>query len=248
MTSKTNSKWRSKFRVHPAADKLPRMTDAELRALSEDIRTNGLSATIDCRLIGKEREILDGRHRLDALEMAGIAPRPNAFRELELDDAAAVLHIMSMNVHRRHLNAEQKRQVIAELLKADPAKSDRQLGKIAKADHKTVAAQRDRMEATGEIPQVTERAGADGKTRKAKPAAEKQFYRRPLPHKPELKTQHPGLFNARRVHVKEAINVRVDPETEIEQFADDIREAFRNVGADGEDTAPTATSGNGRMR
>jgi hypothetical protein len=175
MTAPKLSDWRSKFRVHPAAEKLPRMSEAELQVLSKDISENGLATPIDFREItlhGKRvREILDGRHRLDALELLGRDPPEKAFRKLKLDDAGAVLHIMSMNVHRRHLSPEQKRQVMTELLKADPAQSDRQVAKIAKADHKTVAAQRDRMEATGELPQLEKRKGADGKTRKAKPAS-----------------------------------------------------------------------------
>jgi hypothetical protein len=70
------------------------------------------------------------------------------------------------------LDNEQKRQVIADLLKADPSMSDRHIGKAAAADHKTVAAQRDKMVSTGELPQLKERKGADGKVRKVKKAAD----------------------------------------------------------------------------
>ena len=55
--------------------------------------------------------------------------------------------------------------LIAELLKANPERSDRAIAEIAKVDHKTVAAKRKTLEATGEIPQLGKRTSADGKAR-----------------------------------------------------------------------------------
>jgi hypothetical protein len=52
----------------------------------------------------------------------------------------------SLNVHRRHLTVEQKRDVIAKLLKANPETSDRAIAKSAKVDNKTVAKVRAEME------------------------------------------------------------------------------------------------------
>lgn len=143
MTDPQSSAWRKRFKVHPAADVFPMMTAAELDETGADIKANGLKQPVDIRrLYGSVLEVLDGRNRLEAMEQAGIAARPEDFRELKLDDAGAVLHIMSMNVHRRHLSPEQKRQVIAALLKADPTQSNRQIAKVAHADDKTVGKQR----------------------------------------------------------------------------------------------------------
>ena len=50
-----------------------------------------------------------------------------------------VAYVISTNLHRRHLTAEQKRDLIAKLLKAKPDLSDRAIGKMTKADGKTVA-------------------------------------------------------------------------------------------------------------
>jgi hypothetical protein len=75
-------------------------------------------------------------------------------------------YVVSANVHRRHLSAEQKREIIAKLIKADPSKSDRQIGEMIKADHKTVGAVRAEKEATGEISPVEKRVGKDRKARK----------------------------------------------------------------------------------
>jgi hypothetical protein len=74
--------------------------------------------------------------------------------------------VISANIQRRHLTSEQKRELIDKLLKAQPERSDRVTAKLAKTDHKTVAAQRSKLEATGEIPQLDERVGADKKTRR----------------------------------------------------------------------------------
>jgi hypothetical protein len=57
--------------------------------------------------------------------------------------------------------------VIAALLKASPAKSNRQVAEQAKADHKTVGAVRQELESTGEIPQLERTKGKDGKKRPA---------------------------------------------------------------------------------
>jgi hypothetical protein len=81
------------------------------------------------------------------------------------DDEVAAL-IISLNVRRRHVTAEQKRDLIAKLLKRQPESSDRTIGQMVKADHKTVGAVRADLQSTGEISPVEKRVGADGKARK----------------------------------------------------------------------------------
>jgi hypothetical protein len=78
-------------------------------------------------------------------------------------------YVCAQNAHRRHLSQEQRRRIVAELLRADPAKSDRAIGSMAKVDHKTVAAVRCQAEAVGEIPQQKTRTTSDGKVRPVKP-------------------------------------------------------------------------------
>jgi hypothetical protein len=75
----------------------------------------------------------------------------------------------SLNIARRHLKPKQKRDAIDALLKAKPDLSNRQIGKLAKADHHKVADRRGELEGTGEISPVEKTLGADGKARKAKP-------------------------------------------------------------------------------
>lgn len=74
--------------------------------------------------------------------------------------------VRKLNIARRHLTQEQKRGLIREQLKETPEKSDRQIAVSLGVDHKTVSAQRDNLERTGEIPQLGKTIGADGKERR----------------------------------------------------------------------------------
>ena len=69
--------WRDVIKVHPAADLFPLMSESELRELGEDIKANGLQHVI----VLHEGKLIDGRNRLDAMELVGIT--------LDLDDGAA---------------------------------------------------------------------------------------------------------------------------------------------------------------
>ena len=71
-------------------------------------------------------------------------------------------YVLSANIHRRHLTAAQKRELITAVLKAHSAKSNRTIAKQTKADHKTVGAVRERLEAGGEIPHHDLRQDARG--------------------------------------------------------------------------------------
>jgi hypothetical protein len=189
MTTETNSKsWRNALPIHPAAELFPLMMPDELKALGEDIKKHGLKIPVAVwRRKGEPLQLLDGRNRLDAMELVGLKPefvseekfcfftfdkewefsgaaQETAVYECEADPWAFVV---SANINRRHLTAEKKRDVIADLLKAQPEKSNRQIAEQIKADHKTVASVRAEKEATGEIPQLEKTIGKDGKARKS---------------------------------------------------------------------------------
>jgi hypothetical protein len=76
-------------------------------------------------------------------------------------------YAISANIHRRHLTAEDKRRLIAEILKAKPEQSNRQIAETVKADHKTVGTVRTEMEGRGEIPHVSTRADTKGRQQPA---------------------------------------------------------------------------------
>jgi ParB/Sulfiredoxin domain len=182
--------WRDVLPIHPAADLFPLMSPDELRALGEDIKKNGLQHPpvlwADDEN-GAPYKLIDGRNRLDAMEAAGIlhvdgetehllatSPRGQQhWLTLEhLDsrvDPDPYTYVISANVHRRHLTTEQKRDLIAKVIKATPEKSNRSIAQATKSDHKTVAAVRAEKEATGEIPQLSKTVGKDGKARTTAP-------------------------------------------------------------------------------
>ena len=176
--------WRDVLPVHPAADLFPLMDKDELRELADDIDRHGLSEQIDIYddpAIGTC--VLDGRNRLDALELIGrqtydasgqstIAIYKRRSRSKAFDPVA---YIISKNIRRRHLTSEQKRELIAELLKAKPETSNLQITKQVGRDDKTVAKVRAELESTSEIPKLKKTKGKDGKLRPAhkKRAAEK---------------------------------------------------------------------------
>lgn len=186
--------WRAHLRVHPAAELFPLMSEAELRELAEDIKANNL---VDPVVVWADDNgdlfLIDGRNRLDAMALAGI---------LGVDDCGILFNVktgepvymvsfpdqkpcviggdpyaiaLSLNVRRRHLNAEQKRDLIADVLKLNPEKSNRQIAEQVKDDHKKVGDVRSKLEATGAIPQLKKTKGKDGKARpvktKKKPAS-----------------------------------------------------------------------------
>jgi len=76
--------------------------------------------------------------------------------------------VISANIHRRHLTGEQKHELIAKLIETDPTKSNRQIAKTVKVDHKTVASVRAEKEGRGEIPHVETRIDSKGRKQPAR--------------------------------------------------------------------------------
>ena len=89
------------MRVHPVADIFPRMTAAEYAALRDDIEANGQREPIWVF----DGQIIDGRHRAQACEEIGIEP---AVREYDGDESGLVGFVVSLNLHRRHLDESQR--------------------------------------------------------------------------------------------------------------------------------------------
>ena len=184
------SGWRSRLKVHPAAEMFPLLEPDELRALADDIKANGLLNKATVWWDGHTPVLLDGRNRLDALELAGMMehspcgdiaehlwePVSNLYENCEHLDPYAL--VIGLNLHRRHLTREQKRDLIAELLKVQPEKSDRQIAATAKVHHETVGAIRAEQERRGGIRHVETRTDTKGRkqpTKASKPGKTKEL-------------------------------------------------------------------------
>jgi DNA-binding Lrp family transcriptional regulator len=169
ISSKPKS-WRDVLKVHPAADLFPMMPPDELRALGEDIKKNGLREGVALL----DGALLDGRNRLEAMELAGIklftgngqlewANIPS--RNVKGTDPVA--YVISKNIQRRHLTTEQKRELIEKLVKATPDKSDRQIAEQTKTSPTTVGKVRKKMEAAGHVSKLDTRIDKDGRKQRA---------------------------------------------------------------------------------
>ncbi len=135
--------WRKRYKVHPAADVYPMLSDDELKALGEDIKQNGLRdpvtfwrhdeyMAIDLPVTGY---LIDGRNRLEAMERAGLDIREalgvsERFTDHWYDqqtDRIQYLHdicgdagpnhvsafLVSKNIRRRHLTKTDQVRLIA---------------------------------------------------------------------------------------------------------------------------------------
>jgi hypothetical protein len=187
------SSWRDVLSVHPAADLFPLLGDAELVALGEDIKRNGLTSPIAIKVENDDEPILlDGRNRLDAMERVGlrvgiVMTQTGPWRLIALEDldgrrlniderlgdtvtvvySDPVEYITSANINRRHLMAETKRDLIAKLLKEHPERSNRATAKLVGVDNKTVAAVRRKEEDVRSIPHVAKRVDTKGRKQPA---------------------------------------------------------------------------------
>jgi hypothetical protein len=165
--------------VHPAAEKLPMMGDAEIDELAKDIRKNGLREPIVIWVDDREdpggegpfhQFLLDGRSRRAALERLGITdPRKAPYSSSDRVHPVRYLYassekginpetfVLSMNVYRRHLTSEQKREAIAAFIKAEPRASDHAIAKALHAADKTVAKVRKESVPNSENPKMEHR-------------------------------------------------------------------------------------------
>ena len=72
MSTHAEASWRDTITVHPAADLFPLLGDADLMALGEDIKCNGLNTPIAGIVENDKFILVDGRNRLDAMERVGL--------------------------------------------------------------------------------------------------------------------------------------------------------------------------------
>jgi hypothetical protein len=69
--------WRDHLKIHPAADLFPLMSPEDLQALADDIKVNEIRVPPELLVIDDEIQLIDGRNRLDAMELAGYTFEPS---------------------------------------------------------------------------------------------------------------------------------------------------------------------------
>ncbi|HEY2205135.1 MAG TPA: ParB N-terminal domain-containing protein [Pseudonocardia sp.] len=132
--------------TQPDYQVMPPLTDEEYAALESDIAERGVLVPV---VRDQHGNLLDGHHRVEIATKLGLHYRTDT---VEVgDDEDARRRARCYNLARRHLSRQQKRQLIADEVNADPTRSDRAIGRLLGVDHKTVGSVR--RELGGEIPQ-----------------------------------------------------------------------------------------------
>lgn len=142
---------------------LPPLTEDEYESLKADIRERGVLVAIE---FDENGDVLDGHHRLRIAHELGITDYPKVIRE-GWTEVQKRSHARSLNVRRRHLNQEQKRQLIAQEILENPAASNNSVAKRLGVSDMTVASVRGGLGSEGQSEVVQ---GADGKFYPAKRA------------------------------------------------------------------------------
>lgn len=117
---------------------------------------------------GEAHWLADGFHRTEAAQRAGLTSVPCEVRDGTRRDA--VLYAVGANAdHGMRRTRDDVRRAIRTLLLDEEWRvwSNAEIARRARTTDKTVAAVRSELESTSEIPRLTERVGADGKTRQA---------------------------------------------------------------------------------
>ena len=191
--------WRDRIQVHPAAELFLMMTPTELDELGNNIKQNGQQVGVILwtsvlrdvhlerrkKIPSKKIYLLDGRNRLEAISRIYDDPEERAeaiddalyqgegprFAALLYGETDPYAYVVSVNLHRRHLTPEQKRELVAKLLADRPERSDRATAKLAHVSPTTVGAVRATLVERGEVSKLDTRVGVDGVAQPAtKPA------------------------------------------------------------------------------
>jgi hypothetical protein len=167
-SSKPNKNSPQAVAFHPLADIFPLMEGEEFDALVDDIKKTD---RLHDEIVLYEGKILDGRNRYRACLAAGWPLdriEGHCYRYEALGYKLSPLaYVCAKNLLRRHLTAEQKRDVIAALIRTDPTKSNLAISKMAKSSHHTVEAVREKMEAAGDVGSLPTRTDSKGREQPA---------------------------------------------------------------------------------
>jgi ParB-like chromosome segregation protein Spo0J len=153
---------------------LPPLTEEEEAALEKSIAENGVLNPI---VADENGVIIDGHHRQRIATRLGKTCPRRTVRDLTEEQKVAMA--LTLNVDRRHLTREQKRELLAKSIKAEPELSDREHGRRTGTTNKTVAKVRGELEGREEIPHAEERTDSAGRKQPAtKPVGAKPYQER----------------------------------------------------------------------
>ena len=143
---------------------LPPLRWDEYQALKESIREHGVQLPVVCDGDGRT---VDGLHRIRAVrelrDEGCQVPRVPTIVQSDLKtDADRRARARALNLQRRQLTQQQKRDVIRDQLRETPWWADRRIAQHLGVDDHTVRSRRLELEETAEIPQFEKLVGLDG--------------------------------------------------------------------------------------
>ena len=140
---------------------MPELSETDFEALKADIAERGVMVPVE---YDEDGNILDGHHRVKACQELG-EDWPSLTRK-GFSEEEKRTHARRINIARRHLNQEQKRELILGQLIDTPEQSNRQIARGLGVSDNTVRVVREEGEATAQIAQLNKTIGADGKKRR----------------------------------------------------------------------------------
>jgi ParB-like chromosome segregation protein Spo0J len=96
------------YSVHPAADIFPLIEGTEFDSFCEDIRTHGLMEPVV--IDAASGQLIDGRNRVRACNRLGIEVAETLYHGTDV-----MQHVISHNLHRRHLTDSQRAMIAGKL-------------------------------------------------------------------------------------------------------------------------------------
>jgi DNA modification methylase len=179
VTTKKTARATKRIKYEPVL-KLPALPYEQFVALRDNIAVHGVLVPILVDSDGPVRKIIDGHYRKQiAAELGYDCPE---IVQAGLDDDEIRTLARALNLARRQLNTEQKRELIADQLRETPNRSSRWVGKMLGVHHSTVATVRAELEGSGQIIHCSVRESSDGRVQPAGKSL------RTLPRPPEAST------------------------------------------------------------
>lgn len=135
---------------------MPRLSAEDYADLRKSIEKSGVLVPV---VVNHEGQIIDGHHRAEIADELRIT-----WPSQTVSGTPAEMRSMAyaLNLHRRHLNSEQRKELIRRSLTSDPELSNREHARRTGVSDKTVAVAREPMESGAEIPHHPTRTDARG--------------------------------------------------------------------------------------
>ena len=156
---------RARKPVYEPVLKLPPLPYEQFVALRDNISVNGVLVPILVDGDDGRRKIIDGNYRKAIADELGYDCPEIVQAGLTEEEKRTLAR--ALNLARRQLTQEQKRQLVADQLRETPGRSNRWVGKELGVHHATVASVRNELQETGQIIQFEKTVGEDGKARPA---------------------------------------------------------------------------------